>query len=99
MGCYILSIAFPSRRQHGSSTQHEYLVSRTCDRLAEIFQQADPSAVPEHAVNVFLFMARLEQFGEIDIAALGSDKGCVPAGELKRILCCLKSRSASLRGY
>lgn len=73
-------------------------MSRTCDRLAEIFQQVDPSAVPGHAMNVFLLVDRLEQFDGIDVAVLGTDNGCIPAEELKRIVRCLKSRSASLLG-
>lgn len=72
-------------------------MSQTCDRLAEIFQQADPSAVPEHAVNVFLLVDRLEQFG-VDVAVLGADNDYIPDEELKGIVYCLKSRSASLSG-
>jgi hypothetical protein len=71
-------------------------MSRMCDRLAEIFQQADPSAVPEHALNVFLLVDRFEQFDGVDVAALGADDGYIPVPELKRIVRRLKSRSASL---
>ena len=67
-------------------------MSRTCDRLAEIFQQGDPSTL-----NVFL-AGRLEQFDEADIWALGTEKSYIPEEELKRIVRCLKSRSASLLG-
>ena len=73
-------------------------MSRTCDRLAEIFQQADPSAVPEHAVNVLLLVDRFEQFDGVDVAVLGVDNGHIPAEELNRIVRCLKLRSASLMG-
>jgi len=78
--------------------QYAYLMSRTCDRLAEIFQQADPSAVPEHAVNVFLFVDRFEQLDRVDVAVLDSRSGYIPVEELKRIVRCLKLRSASLLG-
>ena len=71
-------------------------MSRTCDRLAEIFQQADPSAVPDHAVDIFLLVDRLEPFDGVDAAVLDTDNGYVPDEELKRIVRCLKSRSASL---
>jgi len=73
-------------------------MSRTCDRLAEIFQQADPSAVPEHAVNVLLLIDRFERFDGVDVVVSGTDKGYIPAEELERIVRCLKSRSASLLG-
>jgi len=73
-------------------------MSRTCDRLAEIFQQAGPSAVPEHAVNVFLLVDRLERFDGVDVAVLDADNGYIPTEEFKRIVGCLKSRSASLLG-
>lgn len=73
-------------------------MSRTCDRLAEIFQQADPSAVPEHAVNVLLLVDRFERLDGVDVVVSGIDKGYIPAEELERIVCCLKSRSASLLG-
>lgn len=73
-------------------------MSRTCDRLAEIFQQADPSVVPEHAVNVFLLVDRLEQFDGVDVTVLGAGSGYIPTEELLRIVRCLKSRSASLSG-
>jgi len=73
-------------------------MSRTCDRLAEIFQQADPSAVPVHAVNVFLLVDQFEQFDGVDVAALDADNGYIPVPELKNIVRCLKSRSASLLG-
>lgn len=81
-------------------TPYTYLISRTCDRLAEIFQQADQvSFIPEQAVNVFLFVHRLEQFDGVDIERiLGPGNDCIPAGELRRIVRCLKSRSASLLG-
>jgi len=74
-------------------------MSRTCDRLAEIFQQVGPSAVPEHAVNVFLLLDRFERFEGVDIAVLSADDGYIPAPVLKRIVRRLKSRSASLLGY
>ena len=73
-------------------------MSRTCDRLAEIFQQADPSAVPDHAVNVFLLVDRFERFDGVDAAVLNSDNGCITTEEFKKIVRCLKSRSASLLG-
>lgn len=73
-------------------------MSRTCDRLAEIFQQADPSAVPEHAVNVFLLVDQFEQFDGVDISVVGADNGYIPVPELRKIVYGLKSRSASLLG-
>jgi len=73
-------------------------MSRTCDRLAELFQQADPSAVPERTLIVFLLVNRSEQFDGVDVAALGTDNGYIPVVELKKIVRCLKSRSASLLG-
>jgi hypothetical protein len=73
-------------------------MSQTCDRLVGIFQQANPSAVPEHAVNVFLLVDRLEQFDGVDVAVLGTDDDYIPDEELRRIVRCLKSRSASLLG-
>lgn len=70
-----------------------------CDRLAEIFQQAGPSdAVPEHALNVFLLVNQFEKFEEINVAALGADDGHIPDPELKRVVRCLKFKSASLLG-
>jgi len=94
---------FTSRLSHLSlkrdfSTQYTYLMSRTCDRLAEIFQRAGPSAVPEHAVNVFLLVDRFERFDGVDIASLGADNGYIPDEELKKVVRCLKLRSASLLG-
>lgn len=77
--------------------QYTYLVSRTCDRLAEIFQQADPSSVPEQAMNVFLFVHRFEQF-DVDVVVPGSDRDYISAEELKGIVRCLKSKSAHLLG-
>ena len=79
------------------SAQYTYLVSGTCDRLAEIFQQADPSSVPEQAMNVFLFVHRFEQF-DVDVVVLGSDRDYISAEELKGIVRCLKSKSAHLLG-
>ena len=73
-------------------------MSRTCDRLAEIFQRAGPSAVPEHAVNVFLLVDRFERFDGVDVVALSADSSYIPDEELKRMVRCLKSRSASLLG-
>ena len=70
-----------------------YLISRTCDRLAEIFQQRDPSALIP-----FLLVDRLEQSDEVNVAALGTEKSYIPDEELKMIVRCLKSRSASLLG-
>ena len=78
--------------------QYRYLVSRTCDRLAEIFQQSHPSAVPDDAANVFLFLNRFEPFDRVDFTVLGSDNAYIPAEELKRIVRCLKSRSAASLG-
>jgi hypothetical protein len=77
------------------SVQYTYLVSRICERLAEIFWQADPSAFPDNAVNVFLFVNRLERIDGFDVTALGSDSGSIPGEELKKIIRCLESRSAS----
>ena len=71
-------------------------MSRTCDRLAEIFQQADPSAVPEHIINVLLLVHRFEQFDGVDDALLGSGDGRIPPEVLKNYVPCLKSRSATL---
>ena len=82
----------------GFSTQYTYLMSWTCDRLAEIFQQTDPSAIPDHAVNVFLLVDRLEQFDGVDITVLGAGDGYIPVSELGDIVRCLKSRSAPLLG-
>jgi len=76
--------------------QYKYLISRTCDRLADIFQHADPSAVPEHAVNVFLLVGRFERFDEVEISVFGEDNRYILAEELEKIVRCLKSRSASL---
>jgi len=73
-------------------------MSRTCDRLAELFQQAGSSAIPEHALDVFLLVNRLAQFDGVDVTALGADNGYIPVEELKGIVRCLKSRSASLLG-
>lgn len=73
-------------------------LSRTCDRLAEIFRRADQSGVPDHAVNVFLLVNRFEQFDGVDVTVLGSDSCNIPGEELKRIVRCLESRSASSLG-
>jgi len=78
--------------------QYTYLVSRTCDRLAEIFQQADPSSVPEQAMNVFLFVHRFEQFDGVDVTVLNADNASINVEELKKIVHCLKLRSAYLLG-
>lgn len=77
------------------SVDYTYLVSRICDRLADIFQQADPSAVSDHAVNVFLFVNRFEQFDGVDVTEMLSGSGNIPAEELKKVVHCLKSRSVS----
>ena len=86
----------PRRWEHNIGTQYLCLVSRTCDQLAEIFQQADRPAVPSYAMNVFVLVDRLEQFDGVDVAVLGTDNGRIPVEELRRIVHCLVSRSASL---
>lgn len=73
-------------------------MSHTCDRLAEIFQQADPSAIPEHAVNVFLLVDRFEKFDGVDVGVIDTDNDYIPVDELSKIVRCLKSSSASLSG-
>lgn len=57
----------------------------------------NPSGIPEH-VNVSLLVDWLEQFDGVDVAALGANNRYIPDEELKRIVHCLKSRSASLLG-
>lgn len=54
--------------------------------------------VPEHALNVFLLVNRFERFDEVDVTVLGADNGYIPDQELKRVVRCLKLRSASLLG-
>ncbi|KAF9785815.1 hypothetical protein BJ322DRAFT_1107705 [Thelephora terrestris] len=93
-----IGVCIDGMDDQNQDAQYTCLVSRTCDRLAEIFQQADPSSIPEQATNVFLFVHRFEQFDGVDVAALGADNASIPVEELKRIVCCLKSRSASLLG-
>lgn len=93
-----LLLYFSDDRPLFHSAQYTYLVSRTCDRLAEIFQQADPSSIPEQAMNVFLFVHRFEQFDGVDATALDADNAPIDVEELKKIVRCLKSRSASLLG-
>ena len=47
-------------------------------------------------MNVFLLVDQFEQFDGVDIAVLDADNGYISALELKRVVRCLKSRSASL---
>ena len=49
-------------------------------------------------MNVFLLVDRFERFDGVDVAALGADNSYIPDEELKRMVGCLKSRSASLLG-
>jgi len=98
MAAISIGVCLDGMKSWNQDSQYTYLMSRTCDRLAEIFQQADPSAVPEHAVNVFLLVDRFERFDGVDVVVLGTENGFIPAEELKRIVRCLKSRSASLLG-
>ena len=92
------TVFFRVSLKRGFSTKYTYLMSQTCDRLAEIFERAGPSAVPEHAVNVFLLVDRFERF-DVDVAALGAANSYIPDEELKTMVRRLKSRSASLLGY
>lgn len=96
MNLLVPPCASPPNNRHDFSTQYTYLMSRMCDRLAEIFQRAGPSAVPEHALNVFFLANRFEQFDGVDVAVLGMGNGDVPEEEMRNIVRCLKSRSASL---
>lgn len=98
MAAISIGVCPDGMKSWNQDAQYTYLVSRTCDRLAEIFLQADPFAVPEHAVNVFLLVDRFERFDGVDVAVLGAENGHISAEELKRIVRCLKSRSASLLG-
>jgi hypothetical protein len=47
-------------------------------------------------INVFYLVDRFEQFDGVDVAVLSSGNGCIPAEQLKNVVRCLKSRSASL---
>jgi len=94
-----IGVHFDGIGDWNQDVQYAFLVSRTCDRLSEIFRQADPSTIPEHAVSVLLLVNRFEQLDGVDVVVLGLDRGNITAEELERVLRCLKSRSASSMGF